>query len=125
MAEAIEHFSPPIFAAYCSKNGMVCIERLQQYKGLIGPMQFFTIEEGNAVKIEMISDGNEKEESLPQFLAGIEMIFLINLIRKATKEHIRPLIDRMQKPIMDDIYHDFCGCEVISGECIDRIASWW
>jgi len=28
----IESFSPPIFACFCSKNGMNCIERLAKYK---------------------------------------------------------------------------------------------
>ena len=27
-ADHIESFSPPIFAAYCSKNGRVCLDRL-------------------------------------------------------------------------------------------------
>lgn len=34
----IECFSPPIFAAYSSKNGVRCLERLSKYKKLIGPM---------------------------------------------------------------------------------------
>lgn len=28
----IENFSPPIFASYCSKNGRICIEDLQDIK---------------------------------------------------------------------------------------------
>lgn len=39
-SESIEKFSPPIFAAYCSRNAGMCIERLARYKGLIGPMKF-------------------------------------------------------------------------------------
>jgi len=38
--EGIEMFSPPIFAAYCSKNGEECLERLARYKKLIGPMEY-------------------------------------------------------------------------------------
>ena len=33
-SEGIEAFSPPIFAAYCSRNALVCLKRLAQYKPL-------------------------------------------------------------------------------------------
>lgn len=36
-AADIETFAAPILAAYCSENGQRCIERLAQYKQLIGP----------------------------------------------------------------------------------------
>ena len=39
-ADNIESFSPPIFAAYCSKNGKVCMERLSTYKRIIAPMRY-------------------------------------------------------------------------------------
>ena len=37
-SEGIEAFSPPIFAAYCSRNALVCLKRLAQYKPLIGAL---------------------------------------------------------------------------------------
>ncbi len=36
-AEQTEAFSPPIFASWCSQNGLGCIRRLSMYKKLIGP----------------------------------------------------------------------------------------
>ena len=36
----IESFSPPIFAAYSSRNGDIFIKRLAKYKKLIGPLSF-------------------------------------------------------------------------------------
>lgn len=39
-SDGVERFSPPIFAAYCAQNGQRCIERLAQYKPLIGPMRY-------------------------------------------------------------------------------------
>ena len=30
--ENIETFSPPVFAAYCSKNSLTCMRRLSKYK---------------------------------------------------------------------------------------------
>ena len=52
-AENIERFTPPIFAAYCSKNGRVCIERLAKYKSLIGPMLFSIHRDESVTEIEL------------------------------------------------------------------------
>ena len=38
--ENLETFSPPIFAAYCSKNALTCMKRISKYKKLIGPIEF-------------------------------------------------------------------------------------
>lgn len=35
-SEGIETFSPTVFAACCSRNALVCLKRLAQYKPLIG-----------------------------------------------------------------------------------------
>lgn len=88
-AEGIEAFSPPIFAAYCSRNALVCLKRLAQYKPLIGALLYQVEETETEVSVEILS-GNEELE-LPEILVGIEFVFLVGLIRKATKETITPL----------------------------------
>jgi hypothetical protein len=45
-AEGFEQSSPPIFTAYCSRDGRACIGRLARYKRLIGPMEFNVHEGG-------------------------------------------------------------------------------
>jgi len=88
-SEGIEAFSPPIFAAYCSRNALVCLKRLAQYKPLIGALLYQVEETETEVSVEILS-GNEELE-LPEILVGIEFVFLVGLIRKATKETITPL----------------------------------
>lgn len=88
----IESFSPPIFASYCSKNGMVCIERLARYKALIGPMRFVLSKTDETLTVELTTVNGTP---LPQFLAETEIVFLINLIRKASKEDISPIMAEM------------------------------
>ena len=53
----IESFSPPIFAAWCSPNGKVCIDRLTRYKRLIGPMIFEVEDVGVGVVIAIPGSG--------------------------------------------------------------------
>lgn len=85
----IETFSPPIFAAYCSKNGRVCIDRLAAYKKLIGPMSFH-LEEGEDELTVGLCPG-DPDLDLPSFLVTSEFAFLTGVLRKATGEHISPL----------------------------------
>ena len=62
--DKIESFSPPIFASYCSKNGLVCMERLSRYKALIGPMRFILTKTDDTLTVELTTvDGSP----LPQF----------------------------------------------------------
>ena len=52
-ADQIETFSPPIFAAYCSRNGKMCCERLARHKRIIAPMRYEITENGDALEVVM------------------------------------------------------------------------
>ncbi len=106
-SEGIEAFSPPIFAAYCSRNALVCLKRLAQYKPLIGALLYQVEEAETEVSIEILSADSELE--LPEILVGIEFVFLVGLIRKATKENITPLSVTAKQPMRDPAYADFIG----------------
>ncbi len=108
-AENIETFSPPIFAAFCSKNAESCIERLAKYKRLISPMIFITSKDVNSFTVELTTES--PSHSLPVFLVEMEFTFLINLIRSATKEHITPLNITLQKSINNRSLQAYWGCE--------------
>lgn len=86
--ENLETFSPPIFAAYCSKNALTCMKRLSTYKKLIGPLVFLVNENKDDITLEMTFEN--KENQLPEFLVATEMVFLVKLMRNATKTHIIP-----------------------------------
>ncbi|MBR2216388.1 MAG: AraC family transcriptional regulator ligand-binding domain-containing protein [Selenomonadaceae bacterium] len=88
-AETISSFSPSVFAAYCSRDGKKCLERLSQYKRLVGPVKFDFHESHTELSLEIASeDGNF---SIPPFLAAVETVFLVHLLLSATKEKIIPL----------------------------------
>lgn len=105
--ENIETFSPPIFAAYCSSNAMTCFRRLAHYKALIGGVVFLIKESEDKVFVE-ITAKNENLE-LPKLLVGMELIFLIHLVRSATKVDIHPLNIMVRHKLLNPIYEEFLG----------------
>ena len=62
----------------------MCLKRLAQYKPLIGTLLYQVAETETEVSVEVLSANPELE--LPEILVGIEFVFLVELIRKATKE---------------------------------------
>ncbi|MGN0143691.1 MAG: helix-turn-helix domain-containing protein [Clostridium sp.] len=113
-SENIETFSPPIFAAFCSKNAQTCIERLAQYKKLIGPMIFIIRKEESCFTVELRIE--EKYHKIPWFLEVSEFIFLINLIRIATKDNIIPLKVTLQNSISNKELEKYLGCKPQKGD---------
>lgn len=113
-SEGIEAFSPPIFAAYCSRNALVCLKRLAQYKPLIGALLYQVEETETEVSIEILSANAELE--LPEILVGIEFVFLVGLIRKATKESITPLSVTVKQPMKNPAYAAFIGKPITTGD---------
>ena len=85
----IETFSAPILAAYCSENGLRFIERLGQYKPLIGPIVYEISKDNDSVTVKLKSLNDLLIES--KFYIVSELIFLINLISKTTEVKIKPL----------------------------------
>lgn len=105
--ENLETFSPPIFAAYCSKNALTCMNRLSTYKKLIGPLVFLVNENQDDITVELTFENEENR--LPEFLVAIEMVFLVQLIRNATKVHIVPKEVMTNYKLDNDIYESFFG----------------
>jgi len=105
--ENLETFSPPIFAAYCSKNMLTCMKRLSIYKKLIGPLVFLVNENKDDITLEMTLENEENE--LPEFLVAAEMVFLVQLMRNATKTHIIPKEVMTKYKINNDNYENFFG----------------
>ena len=112
-ADNIESFSPPIFAAYCSKKGLACLERLSKYKRIIAPMRYEITREDGTTKLVIAASRDDL--IMPQFLVETEMVFVINILRRATKQNITPVEIRMQEPVSDEAFSEYVGCEVRKG----------
>lgn len=114
-AEELKTFSPPIFAAYCSRNGKNCIERLAQYKRLIGPLSFLTAKQDDVYSLEVVAV--ESSLRVPAFLIELEFIFIVHLIRSASKEPVSPLSVCFKDAIPNEAMTEFFGC---TPKCGDR-----
>ena len=113
-SDNIETFSPPIFAAYRSRNALTCLKRLARYKPLIGALLYRVEETESAVSVEVLSDNTELE--LPEILVGIEFAFVVGLIRKATKEQIVPLRATSKQKTRDTAYAAFIGTDIVAAD---------
>ena len=111
-AENIETITPPIFAAYCSKNARECIKRISQYKSLAGAIKFLINDEANEMQVSICG---EEGIELPEIIIGIEMVLLLNLIRKATKKHIIPKKVIVKRPFTNLEYERFFEVKVRVG----------
>lgn len=113
-SDNIETFSPPIFAAFCSRNALTCLKRLAQYKPLIGALLYRVEETETEVSVEVIPSDAELE--LPEILIGIEFAFIVGLIRKATKEQIVPLRATSRQSMHNTAYSAFIGADIVTAD---------
>ena len=112
-SDKVEYFSPPIFAAYCSKDAHTCIERLAKYKSLIGPLRFITERSNGVFLIEIRAGG---DVVLPSLRVEMEIVFLLHIIRNATRTHVTPIRLIMRRLITERTFVDFVGITPEMGE---------
>ncbi|NNJ66651.1 MAG: helix-turn-helix domain-containing protein [Boseongicola sp.] len=107
-----EVFSPPIFAASCSPNLAVAVERLQRFKPLVGPL----ILEPHNMRggLELTFDALEGV-ALPDEYIATELVFLVHFARTATRHDIRPIAVEMVNPPTHPAYADYFHCAVRAG----------
>lgn len=113
-SDGMEAFSPPVFAAYCSRNALVCLKRLAQYKLLIGALLYRVYETDDEVGVEIFAGDTERE--LPEILVGTEFAFIVGLIRKATKEMIRPIGATARIAMLNPAYAAFIGTAITAAD---------
>ncbi|MBO9490369.1 AraC family transcriptional regulator ligand-binding domain-containing protein [Endozoicomonas sp. G2_1] len=127
-----EMFNPPIFAALCSLNSFAAIQRLKQYKPLIGPIKLSITEElsnrRNDEKNTVITlTGIPKSEPLPIWISLFELLFIVHLLRMGTRERVIPVKvevahDLTSLSSLDD-YSEFLGVEMESSDATRLILS--
>ncbi|MEM9068375.1 MAG: AraC family transcriptional regulator ligand-binding domain-containing protein [Myxococcota bacterium] len=109
-----ETFAPAVFAALCSPNLTLAIERLSTYKRLVAPM-ILDVERG-ADALSATFRWLDAQEP-PRGLVGMEAVFLVRLARMGTREEVRPL--RVETPYVlpnTDVLVRYLGIEVDRGE---------
>ena len=108
--EGIENLSPPAFAAYCSKDGMAFLQRFAAYKQMVAPMHIVINEIGNSVQVNLVSD--EELSSLPHYLVKLTMLFIVAVLRRATKSNVCPLKAETRNDNWGNTTRTYLGCEL-------------
>lgn len=104
----VEAFNPPLFAALCSPNFNTAVQRLSTFKALCGSMTI-AVEEGSD-RTRVVLGCRYAEHPMPRSMAAVELVFLTELARMATRERIVPIKVGSLLPIPAvEIYADYFG----------------
>ncbi|MFH4307205.1 AraC family transcriptional regulator ligand-binding domain-containing protein, partial [Acinetobacter baumannii] len=85
----VELFDPAIFACICSPNFNIAIQRLSEFKRLIGPMQLQVEIDNDTTTLEL--KFYNVSTPTPQSLAMSELVFFAQLARICTRHQVIPL----------------------------------
>ena len=87
-AASPEGFSPPIFAALCSSNLSIAVQRIAAHKRLIAPMHLRYSETDQGLDVAW--EWDDPTIRSPRLLMAMELVFMTQLARIATRENIQP-----------------------------------
>ncbi|MBX2798551.1 MAG: AraC family transcriptional regulator [Myxococcales bacterium] len=111
---AVELFDPALFAALCSEDMNTAASRLGQFKRLVGP---FSLDVDIGRDATTIGYRCKHRPDLPGALGLSEMVFLVALARRATRQEIVPRQVTAQKlPTKLNPYVDYFRCPLHRGE---------
>lgn len=114
---SVETFDPPIFASICSQNLNAALHRLSHYKPLIGPMVLDIDKGEHATHLQIRC--YEHKEAIPKSLGLVELVYLTQLARIATRKPITPLsIQLTQLPNNLAPYEKYFGCRLSLGNTV-------
>lgn len=114
-AISVEAFDPPIFAALCSPNLNIALQRISRYKRLIMPMALHIKETRSSTSLEL--EWLAATIKVPISLVTAELVFFVHLACLATRETIRPLMVTSPYPLLPEAeYAAFFGAKVSAGK---------
>ena len=117
---SVEAFDPPIFASLCSANLNTALQRLSQFKRLIGPLILVVEITPQQTSVTLDCYGND--EPIPRSLGAAELVFLTQLARLGTRQRIVPLwVELVQVPEKREPYQQYFGVPLHRSEA-NRIA---
>ncbi|GAK29500.1 AraC family transcriptional regulator [Serratia liquefaciens] len=113
-AISVEAFDPAIFASLCSRNLNMALERLSEYKRLIGPLVANVTVCSNHT--EVVFSCYEYEKPLPRSLGIAEAVFVTQLARIATRHPIKIIYcELVTLPANQGECEEFLGCKIQRG----------
>ncbi|MCW8335032.1 AraC family transcriptional regulator [Vibrio paucivorans] len=114
-AFSLESCDVPIYAAVCSPNLNAALERLREYKPLIGPMILDIDANQSTTHLTLGCYGYNGK--LPKILSLVEIVFFTQLARIATRQRIEPLRVTLPEPPNNlKGYEEYLGCKITQGD---------
>lgn len=115
-----ESFSPPLFAALCSPNLHVALQRLARYKALVAPMRLELREDSHSLQLELLWIAPSSPP--PASLLLTELLFFVTLARIGTREPVQALsiTSAAVPPEQQDAYAAFLGVR-LQEDCRNRL----
>lgn len=108
-AMTVEAFDPALFACLCSPDLNTALQRLAQYKRLIGPLNMAV--DINSKRTLVTLDCYADAEPIPRSLGVSELVFFTQLARLATRERLEPMSASCPElPEHPDLYRAYFGC---------------
>lgn len=106
---SLAHFDVPLFACICSPNLNIAVQRLSQYKPLVGPMALDINVNNSETQISISCYGHD--QPLPKTVNLVELVFFTQLARLTTGQNIQPQSVELPQ-LLDDIqtYDKYFGC---------------
>ena len=117
LAEAIttEAFHPMVFAALCSPNLTVAMNRVAKYKRLVAPMTVTVEAREGDLLVSKRWDG-DGESRVPPSLAAVELVLLVEIARMGLRERIVPVSVTSPLPMEpEDAYTSYLGVAPVQG----------
>lgn len=112
---SVETFDPPIFASLCSRNLNTALQRLAQFKQLIGPLTLHVEITVQQTVVTLDCYGND--EPISRSLGTAELVFLTQLARLGTRKHIVPLwVELVQQQPRREPYQEYFGVPLTFGQ---------
>ncbi len=112
---SVEAFDPPIFACLCSANLNIALQRLSEFKRLIGPMVLTVNLRKNDTTVTI--DCYQHSDDIPHSLGTAELVFFTKLARLATRKKVVParvVMTKLPENIAD--YEAYFGVTIQQGD---------
>ncbi|MCH4009677.1 helix-turn-helix domain-containing protein [Companilactobacillus sp.] len=85
----INSLMPSFFAALSARNGAEAIQRLADYKALVGPVKLNITKSQTTTSVQIVGNGIDFE--VPRFTVMTEQLLLLSLLRVGTSEDVKPV----------------------------------
>lgn len=119
---SVEAFDPALFACLCSPDLNTALQRLAQYKRLIGPLNMVVDIGSDRTQVTLSCYGHA--EPIPRSLGVSELVFFTQLARLATRKRIEPLKASLPDIPTDLVaYEAYLGCALGASEKIQIVFS--